>query len=75
MIIIFLLVVRCPTLYPGPHTAKLGCVTNKGYNTLGDVCYFHCDPGYFSVNGSVKRRCAANATWSGSLLECKSKDG
>ena len=69
----FILVVRCPKLEPSPHTTKSGCVSGKDYNTFGDVCSFFCDPGYFQVNGSSKRRCGADGNWSGVPLECQSK--
>ena len=60
--------VQCPT--PGVGQNSNRTFTHSGYL---DTVTYHCISGYETDTGDVTRTCQADATWSGSPLNCKCK--
>ena len=71
---LFVTVIKCPSLDTPDDAVKTGQECNAPTASYGTTCFFGCNLGYESVNGSTQRTCQANQQWSGIPFLCQGKD-
>jgi len=64
-------IVKCPSLDNPDHAEKNEYGCNNFTSNYGTTCSFNCKPGYEKVNGTSKRTCKEDGTWSGEQLQCQ----
>ncbi|CAH3141747.1 unnamed protein product [Porites lobata] len=62
---------KCPSLDTPDDAEKSGYGCSAPTASYGTTCFFRCNLGYESVNGSAQRTCQENQQWSGTPLQCQ----
>ena len=70
----FVTVIKCPSLDAPDDADKSGFGCSAPTASYGTTCFFRCNLGYESVNGSAQSTCQENQQWSGTPLQCQGKD-